>query len=93
MPGYRPAPMLEPPEPPIRNPGNFWLCNPHTGNILLVESGILGFGIWNTAQGNRNLTNDWNSKSKTYIPLHGANGCNLQRILWLYQWGAESNDH
>ena len=31
---------------------------------LLVESGILGFGIRNTALGIRNSTNDWNPESK-----------------------------
>ena len=30
------------------------------GKVLLVESGILGFGIRNSAQGIRNPTNDWN---------------------------------
>ena len=35
-----------------------------SGKFLLVESGILGFGIRNTAQGTWNHTNDWNSKSK-----------------------------
>ena len=35
-----------------------------SGKFLLVECGILGFGIRNTAQGIRNHTNDWNSKSK-----------------------------
>ena len=34
------------------------LWNPESGKILLVESGILGFGIWNTAQGTRNPPND-----------------------------------
>ena len=28
--------------------------------LFLVESGILGFGIWNTAQGIRNPNNDGN---------------------------------
>ena len=30
-----------------------------SGKFLLVESGILGVGIWNTNQGIRNPTNDW----------------------------------
>ena len=34
------------------------------GKILLVESGILGFGIRYKAQGIPNPTRDWNSKSK-----------------------------
>ena len=33
------------------NPGNLHLWNLESGNILLMESGIPGFGIWNTAQG------------------------------------------
>ena len=35
----------------------FLACwNPESGKILLVESGILNFGIQNTAQGIRNPT-------------------------------------
>ena len=34
--------------------------------FVLVESGILGFGIWHTAQGIRNPTND--SDSTTSFP-------------------------
>ena len=34
---------------------------------MLGKSGILGFGIWNTALGITNPNNDWNSKSK--VPL------------------------
>ena len=34
-----------------------------SGKFLLVESRILGFGILNTVQGNRNPTNDWNLES------------------------------
>ena len=37
---------------------------PESEEFLLVECGILGFGIWNTAQGIRNPTNDWNPVSK-----------------------------
>ena len=32
--------------------------------VLLVEWGILGFGIWNAAQGIRNPTNDWKPECK-----------------------------
>ena len=39
-----------------------------TFNILLVESGILGSKIRNTAQGIRNPTNNWNLESKFYWP-------------------------
>ena len=35
-----------------------------SGNVLLVESGILGFGIRSTVQEIRNPTKDWNTGSK-----------------------------
>ena len=38
--------------------------------LFLVECGILGFGIWNTAQGVRNPNNDWNF-SKAVVPTVG----------------------
>ena len=38
--------------------------NQESRKILLLESGILGFGIWKTAQGIRNPINDWNPESK-----------------------------
>ena len=38
--------------------------NPESENILLVESGILGFGIRTTVQGIRNANDDWNPESK-----------------------------
>ena len=34
--------------------------NPELGKVLRVKSGILGFGIRNSAQGIRNPTKDWN---------------------------------
>ena len=37
---------------------------PQSEKLLLVESGILGFGIQNTAKRIRNLTSDWNPESK-----------------------------
>ena len=37
---------------------------PEFGKTLVVESGILDFGIRNTAQGILNSTNDWNPESK-----------------------------
>ena len=39
----------------------FW--NPEN---FVVDSGILGFGIWDTAQGIRNPTDDWNPESRLY---------------------------
>ena len=38
--------------------------------LFLSESGILGFGIWNTAQGKRNPNKDWNF-SKAVVPTVG----------------------
>ena len=35
-----------------------------SGKILLAESGILGFGIRNSAQGIWNPTDDWNPESQ-----------------------------
>ena len=34
-----------------------------SGNFFIVECGILGFGIWVTAQGIREPTYDWNPES------------------------------
>ena len=46
----------------------FALCKgvrvPESGKFWLVESGILGFGIQNTAQGIRNPTEEWNPESE-----------------------------
>ena len=44
---------------------NLWgIWIPEPGEFLLVESGILGFGIRNTTQGIQNLTNIWNPEFK-----------------------------
>ena len=48
----------------FRNVENLGLKNPDSGKILLVESGILGFGTQNTVQGIRNPTEEWNPESK-----------------------------
>ena len=75
--------------PHVRNPysRNFCLLNLESVKFLLVESGILGFGIRNTAQGIRNppkmgfqnpsswnpKSTTWNPESKTVlVPLHSA---------------------
>ena len=47
-----------------RNPGYFCLWNSESGEIWVGDSEILGFGIWNIAQGIRNPINDWNPESK-----------------------------
>ena len=68
----------------FRTPGNFWLV-PASRTILLVESGIVGFGIRNTCQSIHKPTNDWNlvpgirnsrrgiqNPILSCIPLHGV---------------------
>ena len=40
------------------------------GKFLLVGSGILGFGIQNTAKGFRNTNNDWGGGGKGGTPLY-----------------------
>ena len=42
----------------------FLLVESGMGEILIVESRILGFGIRNTAYGIQNPANDWNPESK-----------------------------
>ena len=71
------SPILPPPQPPPPPLQTLfyaqWLVlSPHvresksseSGKNLHVESGILSFGIRNTAQRIRNPTNDWNPESK-----------------------------
>ena len=41
----------------IPEPVTFLLAESGIGKFLLVESGILGFGVWNSAEGVRNPTN------------------------------------
>ena len=48
--------------PHIRESG--FRNRPESRKFLLVESGILGFGIRNTSEGIWNPTNDWNPESK-----------------------------
>ena len=55
-----------------------------TRKVSLVETGILGFGIRNIAQGIRNLTNDWNPESKFYWKI-------LESSIWNPEsWALES---
>ena len=41
---------------------------PESKKFLLAEFKILGFEIWNTVQGIRNPTNNWNLESSTWNP-------------------------
>ena len=47
---------------PIAPCKGLWI--PESGKFLLLKSGILGFGVQNTFQGNRNPADDWNLESK-----------------------------
>ena len=53
-----------------------------SGNVLLVESGILGFGIRNTAQEIRNPTNDWNTGSKFNRQRLESSTLNSESTAW-----------
>ena len=62
--------MLSPHEREARfqNPGIPYLLNPESGKILLEKSGILVFGIQNTAQGIHHSTiKDGNLESKFHL--------------------------
>ena len=79
-----------------RNPWNFCLWNLEAQKILLLASGILGFGIRNTAQRIRNPSNDWNPESNFYWkrlemdtgirnPLRGIQN---PKLSWIPLYGA-----
>ena len=56
----------------FRNARNFYVLNSESEIFLLVGSGILGFGIRNTAQGVRNPTNDLESEIQLLVSrIHG----------------------
>ena len=50
--------------------------------FLLVESGILGFGIRNTAQVIRNPTNDWSLESKFHLQRLKSSTWNPESMAW-----------
>ena len=63
------------------------------GKIFLVKSGILGFGIRNTASGIRNTTNYWNRESKfhwleysTWNPESTARSLDFKTLLHSVTW-------
>ena len=49
--------------------------------LLSVESGVLGFGIRNTAKGIWNPTNDWTSES-TFPEVHEFQWQRLESKVW-----------
>ena len=62
---------------------NFCLWNPETVEVLLVNSGILGFGIPNAAQGIQNPSftdKDWNPVSGILNPCQGIQNT---RLSWI----------
>ena len=71
-------PMLGIPES-----GKILLLESKIQQIFAVESGILGFGIWNTAQGFRTPTNDWNPVHEIQNPLYGIQV--LDSLMWCKQ--------
>ena len=59
--------------------------------VLLVEWGILGFGIWNAAQGIRNPTNDWKPECKfQYLKSTACKYCltspHMKRFMFSCSW-------
>ena len=61
----------------FRNNGNFCLCNTESGKSLLSSC-----GIWNTAQGIRNLTNDCNPESTFHCQRPESTMWNLESTAW-----------
>ena len=55
------------------NPGNFCMLNVESRKILFVESRIVGFGIWKTAQGMPNSSSTDNTGIQyLYVPVLGS---------------------
>jgi len=50
--------------------------------ILLAETGILDFGIRNTAQGIQNPTSDWNLESHFHLQKLESSTWNSESTLW-----------
>ena len=62
---------------------NFCLWNPESVEVLLVNSGILGFGIPNAAQGIQNPSftdKDWNPVPGILNPCQGIQNT---RLSWI----------
>ena len=56
--------------------------NPESQKILSVESGILGFGIRNTTEGNQNPTKDCNPESKFHWQILKRGTRNPESTAW-----------
>ena len=66
----------------ILESGKLLLVESEIWEILRVESGILGFGIRNTAQGIRNPVNDWNPECKFHLQRLESSTWNLESTVW-----------
>jgi len=55
---------------------------PGSDKILQVKSGILGFGIRNTAVRIRNPTNDWNPEYRLHCQILESSTWNLESVAW-----------
>ena len=58
------------------------IWTPKSGNVLLVESGILGFGIRNTAQSIWNPTENWNPESNFTFQRLESSIWNPESTIW-----------
>ena len=58
------------------------IWTPKSGNVLLVESGILGFGIRNTAQSIWNPTENWNPESNFTFQRLESSIWNPESTMW-----------
>ena len=67
---------------------------PESGKSLPVESGILSYGIWNTAQRIRNPTNDWSPESKSSgkeFENHLLESLQNSRLSWISIHGVKQS--
>ena len=66
----------------IPESGKFCLWNQESRKILLLESGILGFGIRNSTQEIWNPTSDWNPESKFDWQIVDSSTLNAESTAW-----------
>ena len=67
---------------------------PESGKSLPLESGILSYGIWNTAQRIRNPTNDWSPESKSSgkeFENHLLESLQNSRLSWISIHGVKQS--
>ena len=77
----------------LRNPECWKIYESGIREIFASQSGILGFGIWNTAQGIRNPTNDSNPESASSIDkVFGRNPANFFSALRASFWSKKKGE-